>query len=92
MRDWRFSCFLFTSAGKQTNIFYLSSGGFMPVAAIKRPRLKAAAHSVRPAIHQKQIRQEIEERAKQIFLRRNGGAGDSLSDWLQAEKEITSKS
>ena len=36
---------------------------------------------------------EVEERAKEIFLKRNEakGPGDALSDWLQAEKEIQAK-
>jgi hypothetical protein len=36
---------------------------------------------------------EIEKRAKEIFLKRQEtkAAGDALSDWLQAEKDITQK-
>jgi hypothetical protein len=36
---------------------------------------------------------EIEKRAREIFLKRQEtkAAGDALSDWLQAEKEIKTK-
>jgi hypothetical protein len=37
------------------------------------------------------IRREIQERAKKIFIQRNGGAGDALSDWLQAEREVKAR-
>lgn len=33
-------------------------------------------------------RERIEARAFEIYLARNGGQGDALSDWLQAEREI----
>lgn len=33
-------------------------------------------------------RELIEARAYEIFLARNGGDGDALSDWLQAEREL----
>ena len=32
--------------------------------------------------------QEIADRAYQIYLSRNDGDGDALSDWLQAEREV----
>lgn len=32
--------------------------------------------------------QEVQERAYQIYLARNGAPGDSTSDWLQAEREL----
>lgn len=35
--------------------------------------------------------EEIRERARQIYLLRKPEAGDALSDWLQAEKEIKLK-
>jgi len=40
-----------------------------------------------------QFKAEIEKRAKEIFLKRQESktAGDTLSDWLQAEKEIKAK-
>lgn len=33
----------------------------------------------------------IRKRAYEIFLSRKGDHGDDLSDWLQAEKDITSR-
>lgn len=33
-------------------------------------------------------RELIQARAYEIYLARNGGEGDALSDWLQAEREI----
>jgi Protein of unknown function (DUF2934) len=32
--------------------------------------------------------QRIRERAYQIYLARNGGPGDALSDWLEAEEQM----
>ena len=37
------------------------------------------------------LEEEIRDRAKQIYLLRKPEAGDALSDWLQAEKEIKNK-
>jgi hypothetical protein len=34
-------------------------------------------------------KQAIRERAYQIYLARNGAPGDSESDWLAAERELT---
>jgi hypothetical protein len=44
----------------------------------------AAAPAVRPTYD------EIARRAYEISLERNGGPGDALSDWLQAERELAS--
>lgn len=33
----------------------------------------------------------VRQRAHEIFLARNGGPGDSVSDWLQAEQELRGK-
>ncbi len=49
--------------------------------------LRTATVSAHPVITEEQIRQ----RAYEIFLRRNGGPGDSRSDWLQAEAELRSE-
>jgi hypothetical protein len=40
-----------------------------------------------------QFKAEVGKRAQEIFLKRQEtkAAGDSLSDWLQAEKEIKAK-
>jgi hypothetical protein len=32
--------------------------------------------------------EQIRARAFQIYQRRNGGAGDAQSDWIQAEREL----
>jgi hypothetical protein len=34
-------------------------------------------------------RQEIERRAYEIYVSRGCGQGDALSDWLQAERELS---
>ena len=46
-----------------------------------------------PAPRLEQFKAEIEKRAREIFLKRQEtkAAGDALSDWLQAEKEIKGK-
>lgn len=33
--------------------------------------------------------EQIRARAYEIFLARNGGPGDALADWVQAERELT---
>jgi hypothetical protein len=40
-----------------------------------------------------EVKAQTEKRAREIFLNRqsSNSPGDALSDWLQAEKEITSR-
>lgn len=35
--------------------------------------------------------EQIRRRAYEIFLARNGGPGDALTDWVQAERELASR-
>ena len=35
-----------------------------------------------------QMRQDIAERAQEVFCERGGAVGDALADWLKAEREI----
>ena len=43
-----------------------------------------------PSIDKKvPTREEIEQRAYQIYLQRGGGHGCEVDDWLAAEKELT---
>ena len=46
-----------------------------------------------PAPSLEQVKAEIEQRAKEIFQKRQEtkAEGDALSDWLQAEKQIKAK-
>lgn len=46
-----------------------------------------------PSIGLGQFKAEVEKRAKEIYLKRQASkaAGDALSDWLGAEKEIKAK-
>jgi hypothetical protein len=37
------------------------------------------------------LEEEIRKRAREIYLARGDARGDSLADWLQAEKEIKKK-
>jgi len=62
-----------------------------PASTSPRPRRRtaksappesAAAPTVTPTYD------EIARRAYEISLARNGGPGDALSDWLQAEREL----
>lgn len=36
-------------------------------------------------------REEIEQRAYQIYIERGGAQGQALQDWLQAERELLEK-
>jgi hypothetical protein len=38
------------------------------------------------------IREMIEKRAYQLFLKRGGAHGYHMADWIQAEKEVTAES
>jgi hypothetical protein len=37
------------------------------------------------------LEQQIRERAYQIYVSRNGGPGDALSDWLEAEAQLRAR-
>jgi len=37
------------------------------------------------------LQNEIKKRAEEIYRSRNGGPGNQVSDWLQAEKEVKAK-
>ena len=54
---------------------------------------KAKNEPARPRISLEQLQEETEKRAKEIFFLRlkDNLSGDDLSDWLQAEKEVTAK-
>lgn len=45
----------------------------------------------KPVLTSDHLQEEIRKRAAEIYQSRNGLPGDELSDWLQAEKEITQK-
>jgi hypothetical protein len=51
---------------------------------------KTAKESTIP-ITPEQLEEEIRIRAREIYLARGDARGDSLADWLQAEKEIKKK-
>lgn len=42
-------------------------------------------------VTQEPTAEQIRERAYGIYLARNGGPGDELQDWLDAERELRSK-
>jgi len=37
------------------------------------------------------LKQKIAKKAYEIYTKRNGSDGDQLTDWLQAEKDVMSK-
>jgi hypothetical protein len=60
------------------------------------PRASAAATPeaapvAKPALDPVRIHEEIQSRAFEIFLARNGAPGDPLADWVRAEREIAAK-
>lgn len=61
-----------------------------PDARPRRRATKAAAptESIAPTITQP-TRDDIARRAYEISQQRHGQPGDPLSDWLQAERELT---
>jgi hypothetical protein len=61
--------------------------------ATKRKTVKSETPLSSPKIPgaaapQDNLNEEIRKRAEEIYRRRNGGPGDELTDWLQAEKEV----
>ena len=63
-----------------------------PATATPRPRRRTAKSTtpdaaITPASAIPTY-EEIARRAYEISLERNGGPGDALSDWLQAEREL----
>jgi hypothetical protein len=64
-----------------------------PASTSPRPRrrpAKAALPESAAAPAATPTYDEIARRAYEISLARNGGPGDALSDWLQAERELAS--
>ena len=87
---WRCTCFCSENDVSEGEIIFTfhHSNTFQEVAMQKvRGRPKAAAPSV------EQVKAEIKQRAKEIFQKREETkeAGDALSDWLKAEKQIKAK-
>ncbi|CAG0984500.1 hypothetical protein PHYC_01949 [Phycisphaerales bacterium] len=55
-------------------------------------RVEQPSTRVGPAVQTREVpRERIAARAYEIFLARGSSAGDSVSDWLQAEREIKSR-
>jgi DUF2934 family protein len=64
-----------------------------PATATPRPRRRTAKSTTPDAAVSTPATvtptyDEIARRAYEISLERNGGPGDALSDWLQAEREL----
>jgi hypothetical protein len=53
-----------------------------PAAAAPAPEARRSGNGAVPA-------EKIASRAYEIYQSRNGGSGDPLQDWLQAERELT---
>jgi hypothetical protein len=58
------------------------SGSSTAVATMPPPRLAPKPTSNRPT------QEQIRLRAYQIFMARNGKAGDPAADWIKAEREL----
>ena len=57
----------------------------------KGKKTKKAAEESNTPITPEKLEEEIRIRAREIYLARGDARGDSLADWLQAEKEIKKK-
>lgn len=57
------------------------------VAKRSSPATRKAATQARATVTPTE--EQIRQRAYEIYLRRNGAAGDPHSDWVQAERELT---
>ena len=43
------------------------------------------------SLHTQPMTEQIRQRAYEIYVSRNGAPGDEVQDWLQAERELSSK-
>lgn len=57
----------------------------------KTAKTTKAAPRTRKKTDPGKMQEEISRRAHEICMERGDGAGDALSDWLQAEQEIKKK-
>ena len=57
--------------------------------AMAPPKKKAGGQAA-PQQDPVSLEERIRVRAHEIYLQRNGAAGDEVEDWLQAESEIRS--
>jgi hypothetical protein len=57
----------------------------------KEKKTKKVARESTIPITSEKLEEEIRIRAREIYLARGDARGDSLADWLQAEKEIKKK-
>ncbi|MFH1074271.1 MAG: DUF2934 domain-containing protein [Candidatus Firestonebacteria bacterium] len=51
-------------------------------------KVKAKAPVVSSNVNKEQLLKEIEKKAYELYLQRNGQHGNDLNDWLEAEKII----
>ncbi len=58
---------------------------------MKGKKIKKSAEESTTPITPEKLEEEIRIRAREIYLTRGDARGDSLADWLQAEKEIKKK-
>ncbi len=49
------------------------------------------AMATKPRSKATPTQEQIRARAYEIYLRRKGGPGDAMSDWKQAERELTAE-
>ena len=50
-----------------------------------------ATESPKQTLQTQPVPEQIRQRAYEIYASRNGAPGDELQDWLQAERELSSK-
>ena len=58
---------------------------------MNKPTEKSSAESQPQAASEAPTREEIELRAYQIYVERDGAPGQDVGDWLQAERELVEK-
>lgn len=59
--------------------------------AAKTTRSRTTRSTTRPARGSAAVRltdEHVRQRAYEIYMARNGGPGDALADWTQAEREL----
>ena len=58
---------------------------------MNKPTEKSASESQTQTASEAPTREEIELRAYQIYVERDGAHGQDVEDWLQAERELVEK-
>lgn len=67
-----------------------TSNAVRPIRVVRGDESSPDASGVGDGVAGEHLHERIRRRAFELFLARCGGAGDALSDWLEAERQVRS--